>query len=285
MEDVFVIGHGRSLLNLSEEEKEYIRSRPSFTTSIYLLFYEVLNIVPDYLVLPSPIDDYPARHITPGGSVLGSATVCEKHKLKTHWYVHEQLYEYLINKKLTKSFWQKACPRVGGKPVHPRIKLPDFNPSFKINQINCGESPGFHKVWATNLEEKFLFSSSSATAINLACILYPNHNIKLVGVDGGTCTQFYHTASEDGFRATLFTNELTHHGTKRSSGSIHYSTQHLNISLILRSSLDHHGCNVFNCNKNSVFIEGNDDHEFQARFLKLRNKNNRSKFKYKPVLP
>ena len=135
MDDVFIIGHGRSLLSLSEEEREYIRSRPSFTTSIYLLFYEVLNIVPDYLVLPSPVDDYPARHITPGGSVLGAATVCEKHKLKTHWYVHEQLYEYLINKKLTKSFWQKACPRVGKKPVHSRIQLPDFNPSFKMRGV------------------------------------------------------------------------------------------------------------------------------------------------------
>ena len=284
MKDVFIIGHGPSVLNISEKEKEYIRSRPTFTTSIYMLYYEILNIVPDYLVLPNPIDDYPARNIVPGGSVLGSATVCEHNKLKTEWYVHEQLYEYLVNKKFTQSWWQKKCPRVGGKPVHGRINHLDFSPSFKSNKIDCGETPSFHKAWAEDLNGRFLFTSSSAAAINLACILYPNHNIKLIGVDGGICHQFYNYASKDGFKSSLFTNYLIAHGTKVKSGSIHYSTSHLNIALIT-SKAKTHGCDIFNCNKDSVFIEGNDDHEMQKHFSKHRNPILMKKFKYKAILP
>lgn len=285
MEDVFIIGHGKSILNLSKEEKEYIRSRPSFTTSCYLLFYEILNIIPDYLVLPCPIDDYPARNMVPNGLVGGSAHVCETSKLKTKWYVHEQLYEYLLNGKLIQSHWQKSCPRVGGKPVHGRIQPLDFKPSFEVNLVDIGERPGFHKAWATNLNERFFFSSSSATAINLACILYPNHNIKLIGVDGGTAKQFYHYASHEGFEASIYAPELKHHGIKTGSGSIHYSTQFMNIAHMIHHALESHGCKIYNCNKDSVLVEGNDDSEFQAAFLKYRSANNNSKFKYSKILP
>lgn len=285
MKDVFIIGHGKSILDLSEEEKEYIRSCPSFTTSCYLLFYEILNIIPDYLVLPCPIDDYPARNMVPNGLVGGSAHVCETSKLKTKWYVHEQIYEYLLNGKLIQSHWQKSCPRVGGKPVHSRIQPLDFKPSFEVNLVDIGERPGFHKAWATNLNERFFFSSSSATAINLACILYPNHNIKLIGVDGGIAKQFYHYASRDGFEASIYKAELKHHGIKTGSGSIHYSTQFMNIVHMTHHALESHGCKIYNCNKDSVLVEGNDDSEFQAAFLKYRNQNNNSKFKYSKILP
>ena len=42
---------------------------------------------------------------------------------------------------------------------------------------------------------------------------------------------------------------------------------------------------IYNCNKDSVLVEGNDDSEFQAAFLKYRSANNNSKFKYSKILP
>ena len=281
MNDVFILGHGLSLLDLTEEEKDYIKSCPSFTTSIYLPYYEAIGIVPDYLVLPNPLDDYPARIIVTGGSVLASATVCHKHNLKTQWYTHSQIYDYLVHKKFTKPYWQQDNPRTS-KPVHPSIKHLDFDPKFQITQIDCGETVGFHRAWATNINERFLFSSSSATAINLAGILYPNHHIKLIGVDGGKCKCFYHQACLDGFVPSLFSGKLVKHGKERFSGTIHYSTAHLNILSITENLKNHHGCEVSNCNPNSVFVKS--DHEFEKNFSQYRNAKHNIKFQYSPIL-
>ena len=53
MKDLF-IGHSKSILDLTEEKK-YI-NLAIFLTSVYMLYYEILNIVPDYVVFAKLVE-------------------------------------------------------------------------------------------------------------------------------------------------------------------------------------------------------------------------------------
>ena len=138
-----------------------------------------------------------------------------------------------------------------------RQPLPPKNPNLKTQAIDCSEQGkyGNKNIWAETLDDKFFFNSSIATAINLACVLYPGSNIKLVGNDGGVSGKYFYTERDlkpddisiDGKNVARWAN-----GNKPSKKNVHYNN--LNYSTVYCSDQCLKSGNIlYNTNKRSWF--------------------------------
>jgi hypothetical protein len=263
MKDVFIIVTGSSLNNICKEEKDYINSCPSICAGHYLLYWELLGIKPNHFVFPGHAWDSPTNGIIPGGLFYGVVEICEHHKLDVDFYVIPETYNYIKN---------------GIIPIHKsglgkRLKPCKVNNSVKCTAINVSESLHYQstEVWAHDLKDKFWFNSGIGTAINLATVLYPNSNIKLLGNDGGSSGQYFYNQKESNLDLiTLFQKDLKRFAQPRKKSAIpHYNMSFFNTTYAIQKTKDYN-CKLFNCNKNSYFTKYSKSKlsDFDKQYLK-----------------
>lgn len=249
MSDVFIILTGSSLNDINSDEKEYIQSNPVIAAGHYLLYWELVGIQPDHFVFPGHAWDSPTNGIVPGGLIYGCVEICDFHKLKTDWYVIPETYEYITSGKIP------IDENSGlGKNLYPCKE----NTDISVVSINAGESISYQglDIWADSLSDKFWFNSGVGTAINLATVLYPGYNIKLLGNDGGAAGQyFYNQPGVDTSLITCFNKELTNRAKPTSSVLPHYNMSFFNTPYAIRRVSESGGV-LYNCNKNSFFTQG-----------------------------
>ena len=195
----FILGCGGSLLNLTEEEIEYVNnSECVLAFNKYMIFHEMVGIKPTHYL-------------------LGDTGVKA---------------DLMFNKTLRKciNFYEKPIQFILDKSYKNRFKHYKSDENRVIKSI-CGEKfseSKFSKIvdeaiyiertdwlkggdWADSLQDKiFHFRGSLSGAINICNILHPSYDIKLLGVDLNNHAYFFQkTIEAHPEKWGVFLNRLT----------------------------------------------------------------------------
>lgn len=157
-QEVFVVGTGSSLLTLTEEEIEYINSRPCISVNRYVMFWDIVGIKPKYHI---HLDLNEQTNSIIRGALHGSSTLEELNWITTKEHLD-----------LIKRF---------DSTIESRVKF------TLVNKLR-----GRH-AFADKFDssERLFWCSILGSAINAIHILYPNSTIKILGMDGGPNTHFW----------------------------------------------------------------------------------------------
>jgi hypothetical protein len=153
MNDVFIIGTGNSLLNLTEQEVEHINSCENIVVNSHLIFYDLLKIKPKNWVYVD--NDYKTDTIL-------NNTYKNADYLGVNWFLGD-----------------KHIERLNELGIKPNSQITKFNSKY------------YNSGWADSLEERPFWCSILGTAVNLSTILFPYSNIKIIGMDGVGGQHFY----------------------------------------------------------------------------------------------
>lgn len=181
--NVYVIGTGISLLDLSAEERQFVAdSGKVLSINRFYLHHEKIDIFPtsvivaDFnyyadLILRNVIDK--RRDDGTGLTVYANANY--------HRMYSQKLRDWPFRAKARRMLKR----RYGYAPTN---RLPGIEDTYPIEVAN--ESPVF--AWARSLHEPMYHRRGSLpTALNLANIIYPEHNAVLLGIDLSTPKYFY----------------------------------------------------------------------------------------------
>lgn len=271
MKDVFIIAPGASLADTSQEERDYIKTCPTIGVGHLLTYHELVDIVPDHLLMVGEPQDYPTRCVGSKGLFYNVAEIIKEKNLDTIVYAREANLKYVRGEDYP---WDSWAPDI--EKWSKKVPLPPKNPNLRTKAIDCCER-GQHVnkgVWAETIDDMFFFSSSIATAINLACVLYPETNIKMVGNDGGVMGKYFYTQRDvrpeqfciDGKALAKWAN-----GHLPSKINIHYNNLHYSTKYC-SEQCKKSGNALYNTNKKSWFThhpESNLEvfHQYEETFM------------------
>lgn len=219
MDEIFILGTGESLLKLTDEEKDYINNSKSFVVNSFLIFYDLVNIIPKSWVY---IDlDNKTKTI-----LKNTHEHCDN--LGIEWYVGKEHVEILNSMNI--------------------------NPKSKITEINV-KNYGALK-WSKSLSGDFFWSSVVGYVVNLVCILHPNTTIKILGMDG--VGEYFYTKDLDKYDKDIIKFHSKPYLNPSSQNNFHNSVKWINgvIPTIKRNVRDHK-CEIYVCDKDSIFVGSN----------------------------
>ena len=183
IQECFIIGSGKSILSLTNEEKDYLNNHPyTLAMNKYFLFYEKVGVIPKAIFLADK--HYPGFRV-----FVDTIKKLNALGLSTNYYA-DKYYLKLFKSWHTSPVWN----------IKERVKI--FRDHKKIIPLTIKYSQikffshqfGRYKnhTWASNFQESlFWLHGSLTTAINLAYIIYPKCHIKLIGVDLYDPESFY----------------------------------------------------------------------------------------------
>lgn len=212
-EDCFIIATGPSLLNLTDEEKRYINRCNCLSVNRYLCFYDMIGIEPDSNLYVD--EDHKTKPI-----LRESIKKFGNKRLK--YYTSQLNLQYIHD--IGRNHWEI-------------IKLKEYN----------------YQKFAESLDDSLFWCSIIGMAINLAYIIYPNKNVKVVGMDGGLMTHFW---CEDMINNSKNYNEDAKQNLDHSTKNNHQVCNWWpNSFKIIQNFFKDKDINVYNCNKNSWFVK------------------------------
>lgn len=203
MNDVFILSTGSSLLELTQEEKDYINSCETFAVNDFLIHHEKIKLYPKnwvYIDLNEKTKNYLQKTYENGDH------------LNCNWYISKEHIEVLNT--------------LGIKPKSNIIQI--------LSKYSYG-------TWGNSLDKLLFWCSITGLAINVANIVYPNSNIKVIGMDGGRNLYFH--SSEKDFQTI-----------KANHNSVDWFKWGIPIII---NSLNNQGLKIFNCNKKSQYVLDN----------------------------
>jgi len=213
MSDCFILATGPSLLNLTNDEKEYIKSCNILSVNRYLCFYDMIGIEPD-----------------------SNLYVDQDHKTKP------------LLRESVRKFGDK---RLNYYTTQSNLQyLHDINNNnwniIKLNNYN-------YQKFGNSIDDSLFWCSIIGMAINLAYIIYPNKNIKVIGMDGGLMTHFWcKDMIENPKHYNADSGQNLDHSVKNNHQVCNWWP---NGSKIVNSFFKDKKVNVYNCNKESWFVE------------------------------
>ncbi len=205
-EEVFILCTGSSLNNLTEEEKNYVRSKKHICVNRYPLFWQMIGIEPRNYIL---VDNYNAepviQNVIKNTSVLNVITTVENKSIFLKYKPEGNLITATGTNRNRKKFIDKITP------------------------------------------ESFLFwCSVLGSAVNASTILFPDHDIKILGMDGGM-TKHYWTGQ-------IQKSKLDHSSINKK----HSSTNMLKWGLpIMNRECNKRNIDLSCCNINSEWVQKN----------------------------
>ncbi len=182
--ECFIIGSGRSLLSLTRKEKEYLANHPNtLALNKYLLFYEKIGVLPKSMFAAD--SHYPSPKL-----IFQTIDKIECLGNKITYYLDEY-YRKLFVIPPQESVWsRKRRDKMFEENGYVAPLGFDYS-NLVFFKHQFGVYSGFS--WAKTLKEPlYWFHTSLLTAINLANIIYPNCDIKLLGIDLQSPEAFYH---------------------------------------------------------------------------------------------
>ncbi len=250
--ECFIIGSGRSLLNLTPEEKQYLNTHPNvLALNKYLLFYEQIGILPKALFIAD--GHYPTPMIV--FKIMRKAQTLAQ---KPTYYLDEFYRKLFVIPPLESVWARKRRDKmfVDNEYVAP---LGIDYPNVVFFKHRWGEYSGFS--WAKTLKESlYWFHTSLLTAINLAFVIYPGCDIKLLGVDLQGPEAFYHEEImkhpdllDHHYRRSI--KELGQHPTavaQTPDGRTMFDALEMIVF-----ELEKHGVKLLCCNPNSLLVTQN----------------------------
>lgn len=212
-EDCFIIATGPSLLNLTDEEKRYINRCNCLSVNRYLCFYDMIGIEPDSNLYVD--EDHKTKPI-----LRESVKKFGNKRLK--YYTSQLNLQYIHD--IGRNHWEI-------------IKLKEYN----------------YQKFAESLDDSLFWCSIIGMAINLAYIIYPNKNIKIVGMDGGLMTHFWcNDMINNSKNYNKDAKQNLDHSTKNNHQVCNWWP---NSYKIIQNFFEDKGIGVYNCNKESWFVK------------------------------
>lgn len=179
----YILGTGRSLLDLSSEERRYLDAHPrTLGMNRFYLNYERLDICPSMLFLSD--FNYYADLI-----LRGCIERLKREGRALPYYVGDEylrfyrsasLADLRFKRRMRRKLKNKADYKPGALPVYEHlVGFPVSNEAQKFYWARSFKTPLYHR------------RGSLTVAINLANILYPACDIKLLGIDLSSPGYFY----------------------------------------------------------------------------------------------
>ena len=250
----YIFGSGPSILELTGSEKEYLNQHDhTLAMNRYLMYWEMVGVVPKVSVLPDTM--FPSH-------VVLVETVRKAKQLRSPvtLYLHERLRAFFgwspkdvawglrRRLRLWRRFRYWVPLYLHPPPVVFFSQFMDDGTSFRWGQ--CLGEPLY---W---------YRGSLSTAINLATIIFPGTNVKLIGVDLDSFDPFYRAQqeqhpvlrrwmvkSEHGVRAQRLNLQTTVVPTASGTPGIQAMIPRI------REELQRSGHELYCCNPNSLLIK------------------------------
>lgn len=208
--DCFILCTGPSLLGINEKEKKHINNSPHICVNRFPVFWKIIGIKPkDYILL----DDNQSENII-------EKIVINNDKLNV-----------VTSEKNMNIFEDK-------------IKL--INPKFVAN-YTIFNSKRNRKEFIDNIRHdlSLFWSSILGSAVNFYSILYPDRNIKILGMDGGMSNHFW--SNNDKHR-----NKLDHSCSNREHNSV--TMLKWGIPIIIKEC-EKRSIKVYSCSIDSYWVK------------------------------
>lgn len=183
MTEIFIIGTGASLNQITPEEVDYVnRAKAIISFNLYLPFWERIGIVPTHYIL---LDSTKALFV-----YEMVFRTCKNHRFGHIEFFLSKYWDGRIYRSAPEFYRQKLKRFLRGRRP-PDMVLVDG--SIKIGYVHFTSWNRLEYQWGKNLEERlFHFRGTLTTAINIAHILDPSAMIKLLGVDLNKPEYFFH---------------------------------------------------------------------------------------------
>lgn len=202
--DVFVLATGHSLQNLTDDEKEYINQSETYAVNDFLIHHKKINIYPKNWVY---ID------LNKKTESYLQKTFLEADYLNINWYISKEHKDILHTLNIA--------------PKSPIVEI--------LSKYSYCE-------WGNEIHKTLFWCSITGLAINIANILNPTSNIKVIGMDGGKNIYFHST-------------EKDIQQIKNNHNSCDWFKWGLPI---INNSLNKRSVKIYNCNKNSQYVLSNE---------------------------
>jgi len=275
MKDVFILLSGPSLNDITEQEKEYIRSCPVIAVGLYMHFWELIGIKPSIFLQVQPAWNQPFGSFIKdshgkSATLKSIGEIIEYHNMDCTIYANPENARYLkggdppcptedpyyaqtLRDLEDVKLFSKNCLARCDKPFNFEIKSIDVDETSRHRLIQKYSNTGPDPVWAKTLEDRFLGTSSVSSAINLATVLYPGANVKLLGNDGGPQKYFYNSIKDDQI-LSLYDQMLRPLALALRSSNPHYNSSNGNYPVdYIMKKVKESGCSLYNCSLTSIF--------------------------------
>jgi len=213
MKDCFILATGNSMLSLTDREKEYIRSCKTISVNRYPCFYDKIGIIPDSNIYVD-VDQKTESILRESSRKMG--------RFKMDYYTKPEHIDFLT--KNCKNNWRL-------------IPLKNYNQG----------------KFSETIDGSLFWCSIVGMAINLSYILYPDSNIKVVGMDGGLMTHFWckdMIAKPQNY--TLDSQQNLDHSEKNNHHACEWWPR---IYQTVNNFFENKPIKVFNCNQESWFVK------------------------------
>lgn len=250
---VYILGTGRSLLDLKTEERRYLDAHPrTLGMNRFYLNYERLDICPSMLLL-SDFNYY-------ADLILHRCIERLKREGRTlPYYVSDEYLRFyrsssLANLRLKRRLRRRLEKNADYEPS----PLPDYEHLIGIPVSN--EAKEFQ--WAKNCNAPLYHRRGSLTvAINLANILYPKCDIKLLGIDLSNPGYFYDDLITDKSR-DLWVDEKYDQSRRfgvhaNARAKTHDSTTLCEVMRDVMAEFRRQGRGLYCCNSQSLLVTEN----------------------------
>jgi len=185
----YIFGSGRSILDLTPEEKDYLNAHPNtLSMNKYLAFHEKVGVVPAAHFIAD--HHYPA-HWCVAESIRRARHLVPKPRLLLHNYYRRLFQWNLRSAWRVRSLLWGLSTRWSLWKTH-RFWFPLFTPRTSITWFHSQEDSRKPFCWAETLNDQlYFYRGSLTTAINLCNIIWPGRDVCLLGVDLNTRRAFY----------------------------------------------------------------------------------------------
>jgi len=245
--DIILLGSGRSILQLTKEDIEYIhQAECALALNKFMGFHDVVGIVPThvYFVDCHTQDRLFLQHIFDlcmEKKVSNLTFVLSK---KQKWRIFHPANRRFHDRRLLRLFWTLGGLFLVGPGDAEYIFI------HRTRWLKGGK-------WARSLREPlFHYRSSLTDALNYLSILYPNRKIKLVGVDLNSPTYFFdNQLKELDFDTSDWTTATTREKSIHCSLTDYKGTNLMKKLDFVLGELGKSGNRVVSCNPHSVLVE------------------------------
>lgn len=245
MDNVYILGSGESISELTADEKERINhSACSIALNKFAAFQRIAGIWPTHVYFVDRDDDFLQYtfdlYRTP--RLLPRRTAFILHRSRQHRLARSRPAYYC--KMLAVTALRRSDRRVFRVPRDCHYEF--VTPTNWLQRDH----------WATSLEQPLLhFRASLTTAINYAAICYPGACIKLVGVDLNGPNYFYQKELEQlSFWKQPWSDRITKSVGRHFTAFDHEGTNMLDMIPFIRSKLDLLHSELVCCSRNSVLV-------------------------------
>ncbi|WP_348766041.1 hypothetical protein [uncultured Salinisphaera sp.] len=246
----YILGTGRSLLDLGTEERRYLDSHPrTLGMNRFYLNYERLDICPSMLIL-SDVNYYADLILRGCIERLNSEGRCLPYYVSDEYlrfYRTGPFRELRLKRRVSRRLKRKTGYKPGPLPAYDNLR------GFPVSN----EAKEFY--WATDFETPLYHRRGSLTvAINLANILYPDCDIKLLGIDLSNPGYFYDdliTAESRDMWVDEKYDQSKEAGTHASARpKTHDSTTLCDVMRNVMSEFNRQGRGLYCCNPQSLLV-------------------------------